>query len=399
MSDSVRPAMREGWISSPLSDLVDVSTERLGAAEEPVIFTCTETQELVDQAKRFSKRLATDDTSAYKVVRPFDIVINPYLLWAGAIAQNQGKQTGITSPVYVILRPTNRVDARFIGLLMTSSRMRPRYDGISIGSIQRRRRVLLEALLDLPIDFPPLPEQRRIVDLIGAVDAQIEAADHAVERAERARRGLLSELLAPAMREGWRRVPLGEVVHVNPRDRALSPDAPFIPMDAVPVGGRWPAYTEPRGTRGGARAAAGDVLFPRITPCLENGKLAQVPSEVIACGGSTELIVLRAGSEADAGFVFALCSSSFFRRRAEALMTGSTGRQRVSGNDLGALEIDLPPLPEQRRIVDLIGAADSEIRALKAVADQARELRKGLLIDLLSGAHEIPASYDRLLAA
>ena len=61
------------------------SIDVLGDDEEPEILTCTENAGLVLQRERFSKRVATEDTSDYKIVLRNDIVYNPYLLWAGAI--------------------------------------------------------------------------------------------------------------------------------------------------------------------------------------------------------------------------------------------------------------------------------------------------------------------------
>ena len=77
------------------------------------------------------------------------------------------------------------------------------------------------------------------------------------------------------MRDGWPELPLGNVVLVNPREPALPEDAPFVPMEAIEPGKRWVVGTQTRGTRSGARFRGGDVLFARITPCLENGKVAQ----------------------------------------------------------------------------------------------------------------------------
>ena len=98
------------------------------------------------------------------------------------------------------------------------------------------------------------------------------------------------------MRDNWTETTLGDVALVNPRESALSKEAPFVPMDAVHVGKRFVTYFEPRGERSGARANSDDVLFARITPCLENGKVAQIQKGMGPCGGSTEFIVVR-GSE------------------------------------------------------------------------------------------------------
>lgn len=74
---------------------------------------------------------------------------------------------------------------------------------------------------------------------------------------------------------GWAVHPLGNICAVAPSDPPLDSDAPFIPMAAVSVGVKHPLSFELRGARGGIRARAGDLLFARITPCLENGKVAR----------------------------------------------------------------------------------------------------------------------------
>jgi type I restriction enzyme S subunit len=61
--------------------------------------------------------------------------------------------------------------------------------------------------------------------------------------------------------------------------------------------------------------------------------------------------------------------------------------------------IILPPLVEQKRIVDLMSSVDAVIQSADTAIADAKSLRSGLLSDLLSGDHEIPESYDRLLGA
>ena len=188
---------------------------------------------------------------------------------------------------------------------------------------------------------------------------------------------------------GWHIAALSDVCEVAPRDEPLSADAPFVPMDAVTVGERWPTYFEVRGTRSGVRAQAGDVLFARITPCLENGKLAQVPSGIERVGGSTEFIVLRPGDLVDDSYLYYWCMVPTVRSRAKALMAGATGRMRLGAADLGRFRIPLPQLDEQRRIVEFLEDHLSRLDAADAglVSSGLRldAMKRGVLAQLHYG--------------
>jgi restriction endonuclease S subunit len=59
----------------------------------------------------------------------------------------------------------------------------------------------------------------------------------------------------------------------------------------------------------------------------------------------------------------------------------------------------LPPLAEQKRIVDIASSMDQALQSTERAVLVAKRLRSGLLSDLLSGRHEIPESYDRLMGA
>ena len=71
-----------------VGDVLEQFSETVGDGPEPTVLTLTERRGFVPQADRFNKRLAIADTSKYHLVRRGDIAFNPYLLWAGAIAQN-----------------------------------------------------------------------------------------------------------------------------------------------------------------------------------------------------------------------------------------------------------------------------------------------------------------------
>ena len=130
-----------------------------------------------------------------------------------------------------------------------------------------------------------------------------------------------------------------------------------------------------------------DVLLARITPCLENGKIAfagnLVPGEVHV--GSTEFIVMRSRDGVPAAWPYFLARSERFREFAIRHMTGSSGRQRLAAASLENYEVggDHDALLEFDRLATTLLDAASQ---LSAENEQLRRTRDELLPLLMSGA-------------
>ena len=141
-----------------IGDILEQTKEKLGDRPEPEVLTCTETTGLVFQKDRFANRVATDNTSKYKLVREGDVVYNPYLLWAGSIDQCWIVEEGITSPAYEVFKVKEGIDKGLVGLFIKTPKMMAKYDGISVGTVKRRRRAPPEKFLDLEIELPVLED-------------------------------------------------------------------------------------------------------------------------------------------------------------------------------------------------------------------------------------------------
>jgi type I restriction enzyme M protein len=95
-----------------------------------------------------------------------DIVYNPYLLWKGSIDQCWIVDVGITSPAYEIFRVRDGFDPTIVGQLVTSPEMIKRYDGISFGTVQRRRRAPADKFLELEVNMPTHEHLQLLRDLL-----------------------------------------------------------------------------------------------------------------------------------------------------------------------------------------------------------------------------------------
>lgn len=136
--------------------------------------------------------------------------------------------------------------------------------------------------------------------------------------------------------------------------------------------------------KGYTQFADGDLLFAKITPCMENGKIAIAKDlkNGIGCG-STEFHVIRLSKEISTKFYFFYLIQSTFRKEAQRSMTGSAGQLRVPKNFLTTIPIPLPPLPEQHRIVakieELFTQLDAGVAALTTALAQLKRYRQSVL--------------------
>lgn len=154
-----------------VGDLLVEFKEKPGSGDEPPVLTLTERNGFVRQADRFNKRLATEDVSKYKVVHRHDIAFNPYLLWAGAVAQNTIVEQGIISPLYPTFRVRDGHNPRYVARLLLTPQLIGAYDGIAFGSVPRRRRSSVDDFLHLPLmNVPSLPDQSRIAAILDHAD-------------------------------------------------------------------------------------------------------------------------------------------------------------------------------------------------------------------------------------
>ena len=167
------------------------------------------------------------------------------------------------------------------------------------------------------------------------------------------------------MKSEWTKMKLSDIADFNPRETIKKGEiAKKISMDVLrPFYRDVPYYTE-ECFSGGTKFRNGDTIMARITPCLENGKTAQV--SILNDGevgfGSTEYIVFRAKEGiADKNYLYYLVCSPEVREPSIKSMVGSSGRQRVQTDVVKNLEIDVPPLVEQERIGSFLRLIDDKI--------------------------------------
>ncbi|EAH8208617.1 N-6 DNA methylase [Campylobacter upsaliensis] len=112
--------------------------------------------------------------------------------------------------------------------------------------------------------------------------------------------------------------------------------------------------------------AENDILIAKITPCMENGKCAIAKNLTNGLGmGSSEFHIFRTYKGLNNKFLFACLNQDSIRQEAAKNMTGSSGHRRVPISFYESLQIPLPPLEAQEKIVYIIESVENEITKLK----------------------------------
>jgi len=283
------------------------------------------------------------------------------------------------------------------------------------------------------IPLPPLAEQRRIADILGAIDEKrlvlqrqnsiLDAISHAIFKSwftdfdpvyAKAKGGQVEGMddetaaLFPTEFEqselgpvpnGWRVVSLGDAFELNPR-RALvkGTTAPYLDMANTPTRGHRPLKVSSRVVGSGVKFTNGDTLLAKITPCLENGKVAFVDflEEGEVGWGSTEFIVLRPHPPLPPFFGYLLARDPGFRTHAIQSMIGSSGRQRVDLRSLAQYKLVVPDPAVAEAFGRVVEPLRDRIVANCEMQLTLASLRDTLLPRLISGKIRVSEAEEAL---
>lgn len=247
------------------------------------------------------------------------------------------------------------------------------------------------------IPVPPMAEQKRIVkkieELFGVIDEQVKRLEATQEALVSYRQSILQQAFSRKLHKAtdWKKITLQEAVDINPKTvlPALSDSemVSFLPMPAVQEESL--EYAEQKSSfgkvkKGYTKFRDEDVLFAKITPCMENGKGCIVHNLSHGIGfGSTEFHILRCHKDVSPKFIYYFVIRRTFRAEAKNKMSGAVGQQRVPAEFLKEYSFACPSLPEQKAIVKKIenafAFADKAQAAITGALEQAKQLKQSIL--------------------
>jgi len=370
--------MRDGWVETSLGEIAEViggGTPSTTIPEywdgdivwlTPTEITSQDGKVVVDSIRKITD-LGFKNSGAQMLPRDSVILTSRasvgYVALAGQeLCTNQGFQS---------LVPKHSVLAKFLMFWIQQNRFE--FESRSAGSTFKE--ISKSNVKSIKMELPPLSEQKRIVDLISSVDFYIEALNEQLESAKRSRNAVVHELLT-AGGEDWEETSLGKLLTLEYGKPLTDENRDGLGFPVFASAGVVGLHSEPLVSNSpvivvGRKGTAGAVHWSS-TPCF-----------VIDTAYFVKPI-----SDIDLRFLY--------------LLLGFIDLKSVPGLNRDraySLKCIVPPKSKQLEVVEIVTQLDDFIDSTQGTINRSQDLRSGLLSDLLSGKHEIPVTYDKVIGA
>lgn len=285
------------------------------------------------------------DLSKYKLITKGKFACNPMHVGRDErlpVALYDEEEPAIVSPAYFMFEVVDNSILNEDYLMMWFRR--PEFDRIcwlhTDGSV--RGGITWDDICRLELPIPPIEKQLEIVNSYKAITERIALKKKINDNLEATAQAYFDNLFFSCDDTDCT---LADIALVNPaRPLSKGVEARCFDMSTLPTSGCIPTGDTTKPYNGGVRFINGDTLIARITPCLENGKAAYINilNEGEVAFGSTEYIVFASKDDIPSCFYYFLIRNSKFVTFALQFMNGSSGRQRVSGEELASFPLMIP---------------------------------------------------------
>lgn len=342
---------------------------------------------------------------AYKIIKNDFIAFNPYRVNVGSIGiKKENLKGSYISPAYVVFSCKDTIIPDYLFIMLKTKVFNKLVKDNTSGSI--RQNLTFKALSNIKIPIPSIVQQKEILarynEKIEESKRLIKLSDYnefdkvifellmilPVKKKERINNVVLetrklSKLVTWGVSynigdsnpsdlirsQKYDNIPLNIVAEINPTTVMPNDDTEvtFLPMECI--SNIYGEIIEKRignvaKSKGYTRFQNGDIIWAKITPCMQNGKSAVMENLLNGYGyGSTEFHVIRVNEKkALKEYVIFLLRMIRVREAAKEFFTGSAGQQRVNKEFLEKLVIPLPSICEQKRIVNILQSKKEKIK-------------------------------------
>ena len=254
-------------------------------------------------------------------------------------------------------------------------------------------------IANTPIPIPPMAEQKKIAEILGVWDEAIEKQNLLIEKLELRKRALMQRLLTGKTRlhgftEPWQKVKLGEIGKFDkgvgvPKDKITAEGCKAITYGEIYtkydfVIKKFASYIDSNIAKSSKKISSGAILFAGSGETLEDiGKCVAFIDEDVAYAGG-DIIIFTPTTEVNS-LVLSYCLNSSVVNSQKRKYGQGHSVVHIYQKDLARLEFELPSLPEQKAIAEVLNTADNEIAIHRKTLDALRKQKRGLMQQLSTG--------------
>ena len=322
------------------------------------------------------------------------------ILWDGAGAGDlfSAHRGVVSSTMAVVTTQNSNILREFLTLFISSKAdyIKETCRGTTVPHVSP------DAIANMDLKIPSLPEQKRIVDLISSVDSYIESLQQKLQSAKRSRNAVLNELLTPSA-DDWVETTLGEIANWGSggTPKADNPDfydgeIPWCVIGDLTESEVW--ETEKRITNLGLSNSSAKVVDPgSVLLAMYGASIGRTGISAIPM--ATNQAIAFARCHLDLALPKYLLAYLQTQKTKFVEMGQGAAQPNISQTIIKSWPIALPPIPYQSHLVSTMDVFDTILFNLQSSINASKLLRSSLLSDLLSGEHQIPESYDKVMGA
>ena len=400
--------MRDSWVETVLGELAEITTgsRAKGGAITSGIPSIGGEQIAEDRSIKFNKMKFIPKDH-------FESMRTGKLKFGDSLLVKDGATTGkvgywgydipaaVNEHVFILRAKPDCAEPYFINLLISHRPFREEIESRTRGIIGG----ITRDIENIGLVVPSLPEQKRIVDLISSVDSYIEALEKQLDSVRSASNAQLEKIVS-AFSDDWREVTLGEVLEIS---RGGSPRPIQVYLTDSEDGINWIKIADAtrsekyiystlqkikrEGISRSREVFTGDFI---LSNSMSFGRPYIMRTD--GCIHDGWLLLSKVSSYFDEDFLYNLLNSDYVQRQFESLAAGS-GVRNLNIEVVKKVKVKIPKIEIQKELTSVINEFDNFIIKLTRQIHSGLELRKALLSNLLSGEHEIPASYDKVIGA
>jgi len=333
------------------------------------VYSVTKYNGFVRSLDYFKKQVFSRDLSSYKIVKRGEFAYSTIHLDEGALGLLSDEEA-LISPMYTTFEVDESVDKIYLSYLLRSPELVSQYGLIGQGSVNRRKSVPFSSLAEIEVFTPPLPEQKKIAEILSGIDTQIQALVKKIANTSMLRNSLGRKIFSSLDGE---RVPLGELC--NPKQWQT------ISTNQLTNSG-YPVY--------GANGKIGYFTeYNHKEPVLAVtcrgatcGNLTLVPAFSYVTGNSMCLDNPREDTSPEYLFQF------LSWRGLKDVISGSAQPQ-ITRSPLQAVEVVLPSKERQDKIVSALESVNNAENIMNIALGRLDLLKQAISADLLSGRKRV----------